>query len=59
MEVDLAVTLTLKQALWREGYRVLADQQQCSRAFRHFMNLLNREVYGASFRKGKKRLRVG
>jgi hypothetical protein len=53
-----AVTLTLKQALEQEGYWFRADPHQCSRAFRHFMNLLNRSVYGASFRKEKKRVRV-
>jgi hypothetical protein len=53
-----AVTLTLKQALWSEGRRIFADEHQCSRAFRHFMNLLNRAIYGSAFRRGKKRLRV-
>jgi hypothetical protein len=53
-----AVTLTLKQALWSEGFRVVANEHECSKAFRNFTNRLNREVYGASFRKGRKRLRV-
>ena len=53
-----AVTLTLKQALWSEGCRIFADEHQCARAFRHFMNLLNRAIYGSAFRRGKKRLRV-
>jgi hypothetical protein len=53
-----ALTLTLKQAFWCDGHRTFASQHQCSKAFRHFMNLLNRAVYGASFRQGKKRLRV-
>jgi hypothetical protein len=30
----------------------------CRQAFRHFMNLLNRAVYGAAFRRYGKRLRV-
>jgi hypothetical protein len=50
--------LTLKQALWSEGFRIDANEHECSKAFRNFVNRLNREVYGASFRKGKKRLRV-
>ena len=53
-----AVTLTLKQALWSEGCRIFADEHQCTRAFRHFMNLLNRAIYGSAFRRSKKRLRV-
>ena len=41
------VTLTLKQAL-QSGYRakIFLDEHQCKRAFRHFMTLLNRAVYG-------------
>ena len=31
---------------------------RCRQAFRHFMNLLNRAVYGAAFRRYGKRLRV-
>jgi hypothetical protein len=52
------LTLTLKQALWSNGCRIFADEHQCSRSFRHFMNLLNRAIYGSAFRRGKKRLRV-
>jgi hypothetical protein len=52
------LTLTLKQALWCNGSRIFADEHQCSRAFRHLMNLLNRAIYGSAFRRGKKRLRV-
>ena len=41
------VTLTLKQALKSDDGRwVKIDQYQCRRAFRHFMNLLNRAIYG-------------
>jgi hypothetical protein len=53
------VTLTLKQALQSEGGAwVMIDDYPCRQAFRHFMNLLNRAVYGAAFRRYGKRLRV-
>lgn len=53
-----AITLTLKQARQQDGYWFYADERECSRAFRNFTNRLNRKVYGASFRQGKKRLRI-
>src|ERR1019366_9779378 len=34
------------------------DDYRCRQAFRHFMNLLNRAVYGSAFRRYGKRLRV-
>ena len=34
------------------------DDYPCRQAFRHFMSLLNRAVYGAAFRRYGKRLRV-
>ena len=53
------VTLTLKQALQSEkGAWIKIDEYPCRQAFRHFMNLLNRAVYGAAFRRYGKRLRV-
>ena len=53
------VTLTLKQARQSErGTWVKIDDYPCRQAFRHFMNLLNRAVYGAAFRRYGKRLRV-
>ena len=53
------VTLTLKQARQSEKCAWLKiDDYSCRRAFRHFMNLLNRAVYGAAFRRYGKRLRV-
>lgn len=53
------VTLTLKQARQSEGGTwIKIDDYPCRQAFRHFMNLLNREVYGAAFRRYGKRLRV-
>ena len=62
------VTLTLKQAqksvvpsnvpyIAREVW-FPADELQCKKAFRHFMGRLNREVYGAAYRRHNKRLRV-
>jgi hypothetical protein len=53
------VTLTLKQARRSDsGAWVKTDEYPCRQAFRHFMNLLNRAVYGAAFRRYGKRLRV-
>ena len=53
------VTLTLKQARQSEkGVWVKIDDYPCRQAFRHFMNLLNRAVYGSAFRRHGKRLRV-
>jgi hypothetical protein len=53
------VTLTLKQARQSEsGGWIKVDDYVCRQAFRHFVNLLNRAVYGAAFRRYGKRLRV-
>jgi hypothetical protein len=53
------VTLTLKQGHQPDsGGWVKIDDYRCRQAFRHFMNLLNRAVYGAAFRRYSKRLRV-
>jgi hypothetical protein len=53
------VTLTLKQARQSErGAWIKIDDYACRQAFRHFMNLLNRAVYGAAFRRYGKSLRV-
>ena len=53
------VTLTLKQARQPDsGGWLKIDDYRCRQAFRHFMNLLNRTVYGAAFRRYGKRLRV-
>jgi hypothetical protein len=53
------VTLTLKQARQSErGAWIKIDDYACRKAFRHFMNLLNRAVYGAAFRRYNKSLRV-
>ena len=44
------VTLTLKQGHRRDsGGWAKIDDYRCRQAFRHFMNLLNRAVYGAAF----------
>ena len=53
------VTLTLKQA-WQPdgGGWVEIDDDRCRQAFRHFMNDLNRAVYGSAFCRHGKRLRV-
>jgi hypothetical protein len=40
------------------GAWVKIDDYRCRQAFRHFMSLLNRAVYGAAFRRYGKRLRV-
>ena len=53
------VTLTLKQTRQSDsGGWVKIDDYRCRQAFRHFMSLLNRAVYGAAFRRHGKRLRV-
>jgi hypothetical protein len=53
------VTLTLKQARQSDGGAwIKLDDYPCRQAFRHFMNLLNRAVYGAAFRRYSRRLRV-
>ena len=53
------VTLTLKQARQSDsGAWLKIGDYSCRQAFRHFMNLLNRAVYGAAFRRCGKRLRV-
>jgi hypothetical protein len=53
------VTLTLRQARRLDtGGWMKIDDYQCRRAFRHFANLLNREVYRGAFRRHGKRLRL-
>lgn len=53
------VTLTLKQGHRAEsGSWIKVDHYRCRQAFRHFMNLLNKAVYGSAFRRHSKRLRV-
>ena len=53
------VTLTLRQGHQPDsGGWVKIEDYRCREAFRHFMNLLNRAVYGAAFRRYGKRLRV-
>jgi hypothetical protein len=53
------VTLTLKQACHPDsGGWVRIDDYRCRQAFRHFINLLNRAIFGAAFRRYGKRLRV-
>ena len=53
------VTLTLKQGRRCEkGAWIKIDDYPCRQAFRHLMNLLNRAVYGAAFRRYGKRVRV-
>ena len=53
------VTLTLKQRHRTDsGSWIKVDHYRCRQAFRHFMNLLNKAVYGSAFRRHGKRLRV-
>jgi len=53
------ITLTLKQARQSDnGAWVKIDDYTCRQAFRFFMSLINRAVYGAAFRRHGKRLRV-
>ena len=53
------VTLTMKQGRQSDsGAWTRISDYPCRQAFRHFMNLLNGEVYGGAFRRYGKRLRV-
>jgi hypothetical protein len=53
------VTLTLKQGHQADSSGwIKIDHYRCQEAFRHFMNLLNKAVYGSAFRRHGKRLRV-
>ena len=53
------VTLTLRQGHQPDGGGwIKIEDYRCREAFRHFMNLLNKAVYGAAFRRYGKRLRV-
>jgi hypothetical protein len=53
------LTLTLKQGRQSDrGGWIRIDDYPCRRAFHHFMNLLNRAVYGAAFRRHGKGLRI-
>ena len=53
------VTLSLKQARQSDsGGWIKIGDYACRQAFQHFMNILNRAVYGAAFRRHGKRLRV-
>jgi hypothetical protein len=53
------VTLTLRHSRLSDcGTWVQIDDYRCRQAFRHFISLLNRAVYGAAFRRHRKRLRV-
>lgn len=57
-----AVTLTLKQGLDGAGGTAgrfqRIDEYEASKNFRHFMNLLNRQVYGHAAQRHGKRLNV-
>jgi hypothetical protein len=63
------VTLTMKQARRRSRssgtgqwaptvVKFSLNEEQCRRAFHHFMNLLNRAVFGKAFYRHRKRLNV-
>jgi hypothetical protein len=54
------ITLTLKQARKTENGKlwIRADEYQCRQAFHHFMNLLNRAVFGKVFYRYGKKLNV-
>lgn len=50
----LAVTLSLRQVIWSNGSSIDLTPERCSRNIRHFLNILNRLVYGnAAKRFGK------
>lgn len=53
-----AVTLTLKQRLWLDGGASVAlTPDLASRNLRHFLNLVNKRVYGSSAQRNGNRIR--
>jgi hypothetical protein len=42
----IAVTLSLRQVIWSNGLSIDLTPERCSRNVRHFLNVLNRLVYG-------------
>lgn len=50
----MSVTLSLKQNIYGERL----DKIKAQRNFRHFMNLLNKKVFGNSFRRHGQRIKV-
>ena len=55
----VGLTLNLKQSIKLEtGGFVKVDELTAKKAFRHFMNVLNRHIYKAAFRHQGKQLRV-
>jgi len=53
-----AVTLTLKQVRWIDGsVQVSLTPEIASRNVRHFLNVLNKQVYGSASQRHGKRLR--
>ena len=50
-----AVTLTMKQAIRRGGYRIALDPVKASQNLKHFLNLLNAKLFSAGdLRKGRR-----
>jgi hypothetical protein len=48
----VAVTLTLKKARFQNGVWIKADEIVYSQNLRHFLNVLNKKLYGGRSRKG-------
>ena len=56
---SVGLTLNLKQsAVTTSGGVVRLDELTAKKAFRHYMNVLNRRIYNSAFRKHGKRPRV-
>jgi hypothetical protein len=52
------ISLTFKQARRQQNIWVQIDETQAKRAFKHFLNRLNRSLYGRNFRQYGRRLKV-
>lgn len=52
-----AVTLTLKQRVWLENGYVSLTSDLAKRNLRHFLNIVNKRVYGSSAQRHDKRVR--
>ena len=52
-----SLTLTMKQAIRREGHRIALDPLKASQNLKHFLNLLNAKLCSAGDARNGKRLR--
>lgn len=50
----MAVTLTMRRVLARNGVRYWIDGQQCKQNLRHFLNVISRRLFRGDARRGKR-----